>query len=256
MKVLMFYFENLKKIHDPWKGTNLNGELTITPTSISVSKKKKIMEIIGADIESFEKLPYEKGVEYIKVIMKDGRGYRIHSSKALYSKMNEDFYEIWKVLEPWYNNQKGVSTNVESNFNQENPPDDKELLKKFRKVMSFSQKIKQTQVAEMLNITPSQLSQKLFIWSDSIPFQIIGDEIVVNNLMEFTSQLDAQFEDWGEKEISKEGKRETLWENDNQDLNGSTNQESSPIYVCPNCNEKIIEGMSPCQNCQSEIDWS
>jgi Bacterial regulatory protein, Fis family len=131
----------------------------------------------------------------------------------------------------------------EDNINQ---PDDRELLKKFQKIISFSPKIKQTQAAEMLGIDPSQLTKKLFEWSDQIPFQIIGEDIVVNDLQEFTSQLDAQFEDWGEKELTKDGKLEDF----------ESESESPQIFLCPICDNKIVVGTSPCPNCQSEIDWS
>ena len=72
--------------------------------------------------------------------------------------------------------------------------------------MSFSQRIKQNQAAEMIGLSSSELTKRLFEWSDIVSFTIVGDEIVVDNISEFTAQLDSQFADWEEKEASKIGK--------------------------------------------------
>ena len=55
-------------------------------------------------------------------------------------------------------------------------------------------------------INQKELVKFLFKWADHIAFKIEGQEIVVNDLNEFTSSLDAQFADWDEKELSKDGK--------------------------------------------------
>ena len=85
-----------------------------------------------------------------------------------------------------------------------------ELLKKFKKIMEISNRIKQSQAAEMMGITQTQLTQKLFEWGEKLSFKIEDDSIVVENMDSFMGELDGLFEEWGEKEITKAGKAETI----------------------------------------------
>ena len=58
----------------------------------------------------------------------------------------------------------------------------------------------------MMKISKDDLTMKLFEWGDDLPFKIDEDVIVVDDMNQFTSALDAQFADWDDKELSKEGK--------------------------------------------------
>ncbi|WP_371804470.1 hypothetical protein [Candidatus Lokiarchaeum ossiferum] len=72
----------------------------------------------------------------------------------------------------------------------------KTLLEKFKKVMRMSNRISQTQAAEMMGIDPSLLTQKLFEWGDLLPFKIESNEIVIQDPTNFVEQIDTLFEAW------------------------------------------------------------
>ena len=55
---------------------------------------------------------------------------------------------------------------------------DRELLSQFKKIMEISTRIKQSHVAEMMNITEKILRQKLLEWGTTLPFKIDGNFIV------------------------------------------------------------------------------
>jgi Leucine rich repeat/Leucine Rich Repeat len=83
------------------------------------------------------------------------------------------------------------------------------LLKKFKEILIISQEVKIVTVAEYLQISESQLFAKLVGWVD-LGFRIKNDLIIVENLSVFTSALDQQFVEWGEKEAARIGKIEDI----------------------------------------------
>jgi Leucine Rich repeats (2 copies)/Leucine Rich Repeat len=84
---------------------------------------------------------------------------------------------------------------------------DTQLLKKFQEILEMSQKVKKAEVAEYLEITEKELFKKLVSWRH-LGFKLNEEYIVVENLTEFTTALDHQFEDWVQKEHEGIGKIE------------------------------------------------
>jgi hypothetical protein len=85
---------------------------------------------------------------------------------------------------------------------------EKSLIEKFQKIMRISNRIKQSQVAEMMGIDQSTLTQKLFEWGDILPFKIESDEIVIQDMNHFITQMDNLFEEWNLNE--KTGQNQKL----------------------------------------------
>ncbi|MHA1745622.1 MAG: leucine-rich repeat domain-containing protein [Promethearchaeota archaeon] len=74
-----------------------------------------------------------------------------------------------------------------------------ELLKKFRMIMNISQEVSQSQVAKHLELSEGDLFGYLIEWSDSIPFKIRGDMIVIEDINDFMKKLDSQYNTWSDK---------------------------------------------------------
>jgi ribosomal protein L37E len=85
---------------------------------------------------------------------------------------------------------------------------EQELLEKFKKVMRMSNRVKQDHVAKMMDITHDTLLKLLFKWGDDLDFKIEEDLIVVEDLSQFVSGIDALFFDWERKEALHIGKIE------------------------------------------------
>ncbi len=119
--------------------------------------------------------------------------------------MQQGFYKANRGTQTG-NTMKNPQNNQTFIPNQNPIQKDKQLLEKFKKVLKVSNKIKQKQVAEFLEISEKELLKKLFEWGEILPFKIDDDLIVVEDMDDFVDQLDKQFEDWEDKEITKEGK--------------------------------------------------
>jgi N-acetylneuraminic acid mutarotase len=100
--------------------------------------------------------------------------------------------------------------NVISDSKEITPEQEKIMLEKFEAILKMSQKVKIKNVAENLNVSDKILFERLIKWNKTIPFKIDNEMIVVENLTEFIGALDAQFDDWKEKEQTKEGKIEHI----------------------------------------------
>ena len=73
-----------------------------------------------------------------------------------------------------------------------------ELLKKFRMIMNISQEVSQVQVAKHLGISEEDLFGYLIEWSNTIPFKIRGDMIVIEDINDFMKKLDSQYSTWSD----------------------------------------------------------
>jgi hypothetical protein len=83
---------------------------------------------------------------------------------------------------------------------------EEELLKKFKRILKMSNRIKRNDIAKILGIPEDDIIMKLFDWADKFPFKIDGDFVVVEDINAFVNAIDKQFEDWEGKESSKDGK--------------------------------------------------
>jgi Galactose oxidase, central domain len=88
------------------------------------------------------------------------------------------------------------------------PELEKQLLGKFKSILNMSQKVPVSSVADNLEVSEKVLFAQLIKWNKTIPFKIDGDMIVVDNLSDFVTALDGQFDEWQERDITKEGKIE------------------------------------------------
>ena len=61
-------------------------------------------------------------------------------------------------------------------------------------------------MAAVLGLTEIELIEKLIAWGREIPFKIDGDMIVVDDLANFTTAMDAQFDSWTRTEKAGAGK--------------------------------------------------
>jgi predicted nucleic acid-binding Zn-ribbon protein len=82
---------------------------------------------------------------------------------------------------------------------------DSNLLKKFKAILEMSREVKILGVAKYLKLTEDELFEKLLTWKD-LGFKIKNELIIVDDLAAFTSALDRQFLDWGQKEQKGIGK--------------------------------------------------
>jgi len=80
---------------------------------------------------------------------------------------------------------------------------EKILLEKFRKILSFSNRISQQQTANMMDISMDELSKWLFRWSDHLSFKIDGEYILVSNMEGFLHDLDSMFSQWDDNPIEE-----------------------------------------------------
>jgi hypothetical protein len=117
---------------------------------------------------------------------------------------------IGVVLKKKKKKGKPQSENVITDSKKITPEQEKIMLEKFEAILKMSQKVKIKTVAENLSVSDKILFERLIKWNKTIPFKIDNDMIVVENLTEFIGALDAQFDDWKEKEQTKEGKIEHI----------------------------------------------
>ncbi len=88
-------------------------------------------------------------------------------------------------------------------------PDDP-LFSKFENIVKMTEEIPLTQVAKTLKVDVQNLFDKLIFWINFIDFKIRGGVLVVNEMNNYISALDEQFDEWMEMEETKEGKIEKL----------------------------------------------
>jgi hypothetical protein len=110
--------------------------------------------------------------------------------------------------QPTNNSTLNATTSFPKGTSAIKTDNEKILLEKFRKILKMTQRVKKSEVAQGLGITESELFQKLIGWSDLLPFKIDDEMIIVDDISAFTEALDQQFNDWGNKEASKDGKIE------------------------------------------------
>ncbi|MHA1648247.1 MAG: tetratricopeptide repeat protein [Promethearchaeota archaeon] len=77
------------------------------------------------------------------------------------------------------------------------------LFDKFSKILRFSQKVDQSQVAKSLGISKDELFEYLISWQEKIPFIISGNFIINDATNSFIQKLDANFDSWEEYEKEK-----------------------------------------------------
>jgi hypothetical protein len=83
---------------------------------------------------------------------------------------------------------------------------DQEILKKLEKMFKASKRLKVEDVCNVLGVNRAQMLSKFFDWSDQFGFKIDGDYLVIGEETDFGSMLDKQFEEWHDKEETKQGK--------------------------------------------------
>jgi galactose oxidase-like protein len=88
------------------------------------------------------------------------------------------------------------------------PEIEHQLLEKFKAILNMSQKVDVSTVAENLEVSQKVLFTQLFKWNKVIPFKIDGEKIIVEDLNNFITALDNQFDEWQERDLTKEGKVE------------------------------------------------
>ena len=98
--------------------------------------------------------------------------------------------------------RENIRYSIERDQNKRN----QELLYQFKNVMRISQRIKRKDVAQALCIPESELLKRLVYWGDQYPFKIDKDEIIVEDLSQFVSVLDNQFNEWDKREQAQDGK--------------------------------------------------
>ncbi len=69
-----------------------------------------------------------------------------------------------------------------------------ELLQKFQKIINISQEVSQAQIAKYLNISEGELFEYIVEWSNTIPFKIKRDMIIVEDVTDFMRALDKQYD--------------------------------------------------------------
>jgi hypothetical protein len=99
-------------------------------------------------------------------------------------------------------------SDIISNANAITPEFEVKMLKNFKELLNISQRVKVPSVADYLGVSEKILFNKLIEWNQKIPFKVNGDLIVVENLTEFLGALDNQFNEWQERDETKEGKIE------------------------------------------------
>ena len=85
---------------------------------------------------------------------------------------------------------------------------EKKLLKQFKEILNNNQEVAIDSLALDLGMSGKLAMTKLVQWHNSIPFEIDGNMLVVEDLSQFIDALDGQFDDWQDKEITKSGKVE------------------------------------------------
>jgi hypothetical protein len=102
------------------------------------------------------------------------------------------------------NSDKIISPPADPSNGQSN----KEMLGKFKRVMSITNRIDQQDCAKMMKITRDLLLEKLFDWGPDLPFKIEGNDIVVNDVKKFQDGIDNLFSDCEDNEKFNLGKVE------------------------------------------------
>jgi hypothetical protein len=85
---------------------------------------------------------------------------------------------------------------------------EKDILEKFQNMLKISQRVPLSSVADTLDLSEKVLFNQLIKWNQKIPFKIDDKMIIVEDLNNFLDALDCQFNEWQDRDISKDGKIE------------------------------------------------
>ncbi len=81
-------------------------------------------------------------------------------------------------------------------------------LEKLKKLVRVSKSLTVSQMAQILSLTEKELYERIVDWADQFGFSLDKDtvEFGAGRKDDFIASLDKEFESWGKKDITKEGK--------------------------------------------------
>jgi Leucine-rich repeat (LRR) protein len=108
-----------------------------------------------------------------------------------------------------WNRAQQMKAQKEAQLVEKKAQSDAQLLRKFQEILEMTQDVKISRVAEYLEISEKDLFKKLISWRH-LGFKIKQECIIVDDIAQFTTALDHQFEEWEQKETNKIGKIEGI----------------------------------------------